>query len=1173
MSEASASLQVYQQQAEFGGTTLREHYPETWDLTTIAFEDTDVIGFLSDPAAATFLDAIPGLIINNAVIAPGGVPKPRITGGFEQGIRPLTSATFKYQDLGGALTDLIANRLANQKGLRGKIHRHYQWPKSEQLDIERDLVSTYQLTDRSWSDGYKSISAIDIARNFQTRIFEPRSWRLLEPISAAAESLTIAIDPDDEPLPFWQHDRHYSTDPELSMLYIRAPNGEIIGAMTQTPVGAYSIRLSDLKRGALNTQGTAIEFNLENTEVANRPELKEWTYFEETLPNFLFGLMTGFTLDYRKLPAHWQMNTDRRWVSIPSLLYAAPELATLRLRAEDYGSTEGKRLIEKEILPFIPAIMPINELGQVQLIRVSSVRGGSTFVFDGSNIDMTSVKALGTKSTDIKSLVGIRAGYDARTKTFDAPVTMVDADSLATHGVGEPLVIDSKLLHSSITTQETIRALLPLMAERYLAEQDSIEFTGQPSTAEVKIASRAQLVVPWTRVDNQSSGGQAPLSHSVRIESINPNTRSGGVQYVARRSDSRIDQYRQTIEASVLSLAAYEEDAVDLRAALGVGAFELRSGIWYLEAGDYDVSTRLKYNFLHGPLYCEASASLIAVDNGPMVQLWVPHALHFDGSRAIVTTGRGYTRGGVPGQLGDHGYCAPIYGPGDLFITGRYDQNSSSDYILRSQRLRSRSGRRYREFLSGDAPIIALTNTEGLVSGIPADLSGYGGPGGGRVKINGRLTSGAAFEQTWPGGSGKRGSAGVLTVSRGLTFGVSAKWILDGSDSDTVPQLVYVDSPVTQPSAYTSPGQGGGPGTALGLIDGNYPLPPLERHVSARVGAVPYLGGRASDALVERFVGTGVRTHYEGVGQIDLATTCSRAIQIPAAAIVQERLTGFAALFGAQSDFARDLIITADNVAPSGGNDGDLALWRDYADGNLDEPPMLERINGTWVRFEWTGDRRFLGRLAVDGYRSTGATRIYDQLPDNARPNSLFWNQASNEVSYIQTDGSLDLFIPRPHDAGETILADPYFNRHVLEGVDSWDASQERFALPLVSRLTRVNVSQSIAKPVFNLGFSGDYIPKGSGGGGGGGGTVYTVAVTQAAAGVIQGTAIGYVGRGGYISSDEIGGIGIGTENVQPDNTWQVTADLSGLASARYKIYFALADNSQAQTVYFDYTA
>lgn len=1149
----------------------RAHIPNAHELAVIEFADNDRYGFV-DTAAAQLNVNEAGLLISAGRLAVDGafvLPK-RETGNEKTGVTSLASATLKLQDLDGAVSNLIANKLANRKGTRGKTVRLYRWPVGTLRDPDEHIVGTYQIDNRDWDKGYRNLKLQDVKRSLKTKILIPRVFKLAASLALGQTTATLTS-VDDKVMPFWRHSEDYPAEPGKDMFYFALSSDEIVGVDRNyaTQTGREYV-CTNLIRGALNTAYKAKVINVDaGTEFDNLPSATEWPYIYERFPDMMLGLMAGELFSGLKFWPHWTAGLKREEVEELSLTQAAPELAHLPMVISGEPAAECKKLIEKHALAVTLCTLLTDRFGTFSLKRSTggSSVGGDAITFDSSNVEIGSWSKLDIITSEIKSLVAIRAGYDPVEKTYTEPVVIDDAVSQSTHGDADIYTIDAKWLPSSILTTAFIKRILPQLGAIHFGEQLKQSFTGLPSTAAVDVGQRV-FVKGEARNDSAPGASAERLNRSMIVKSVDPNTKSGGIRYSCYGYSDKEQDYAQTANASDISLDSYRDGGTDIRDDLPAGAiYDNGNGLYFLENGIYPLSFNKKYMFLDGPLYQRYGAEIVGADDGPQFEFWIPHAYHSDSPRTIVTTGKGKGFGGAPGELGSRGFAIPIRGVGALGGQMKYGENSSGDLYATSWTLRSSPGKQYLDYTTGDVPAIALANNNGVLSGLPANLSGYGGIGGGKTFVTGvpRGFRGGTQQLDFDGKPGQRPSAGIMIVHRGFTQGVGQKFIVDGAagvdpGGTAISASVFWGAQGMSTNLSLQAGSGSGPGTIVMVGDGNVPSGDLgELHVDAFIGQTIHPGARPRSASSSRERAAPFHSFYEALPRANMAAACAISIYAPAAAVAQDRLNVFQKLFEGQTDFSRDILITSSDVAPSGGNDGDFGGWSEYLDSGLEEPPIWINKAGTWSRFNWSGDERLLGKLVVTAHRTFKSTRVYGgtEVPANPQPNSVFLHTGSGEVLFLPGPGQRSqLFMQDLHDGGSSLISDYAMTKQVLQAQHHWSESQDRWAKPVMSNA-----------PI------GDAPPTVGGIGGGGAGTAYTVTVAVSAGNTISGGSSGFDGRGGYITGvTDPAYPGFGTTNIVADGSWSATPP-AGMPTGRYKVYVALADNSQFVTTEFDYTA
>lgn len=1051
---------------ELGTRAPRPVPQDAWQLVTIDWGDNSIVGFVNRAEAVA--GTPDGLVINNARIAPDGMKRPKREGNIDSGVVPMQTVKVKFQDKGRALARLTAEKRANGVGVRGKVMRLYEWDAGDDVDLDADLVGTYRLDDRQWLDGYRTLNGIDIRRQLKESIFEPESYRLIASIGIDTTTITLKLPYEFSAasLPTLYHDQRYSSDPNESVFYVKTPSGEIIKcpALTANAVSGqpYHVRVTNCTRGALNTANLIEAVTVDaGTEDDNLPEFTEWVYLEETLPNLIKMITTGTSFDNRPVPDHWTISMDAQWLDTSSLLYAAPDLASLPLRAENYGKVTVKELIEDEILPFVPGTLLVNAFGQIQLRRITTIKsvGPDRHRFDDRTLNRTSLTAVRTKVSHIKSAIGIRAGWDARTETYSTPILFGDGVQQAANDStndAEALILDSKLLHSSIQTNAQIRRLLPAMAEHYLGEKIQFEIKAKPSTGIVDIGNRAHVSLTDVPDDAALDTLAGDISRSMLVTSLTPS--QTGTLYQFTGTNGQGANYYEQLTAPVLAYEEYTRGAVALTDDLPSGAIVETNGIYYLQPGTYPLSFRKKYVFEDGPLYHTTGSTITCAsgEEGPMFQLWVPHAWHSDSPTTVVTSGKGGGGGGAPGEVGAGGFAVPTVGTGSLSAVPRINTNDSGTYQIEDWSLVARAGAQSESYSSGDMPSISLSYNDGALVGLPADLSGYAGVGGGETTLRGvESTTGDIVKTTHAGGTGAAKSAGIFIMCQGATMAPAARFVVSGEAGDA-PSVISIPSTGQDLSGmtfYNQAGSGSGPASVIIGMDGPFTEFDISAHVDAYPGETFYQGTHMAEARVDRARGVTHHSHYRALDHtINLSPICSRILSMPPAATVQEgTLFGVDLAFQNQRDNLIKLI-PYNTVLPSSGNPGDLAVSNDQLAGS-DQSPLayIRNNNNEWELFPWaTSPVRTAYVQLLSNYRDTGGTEFYN---DVTRPttfgNDAMWKDPTTRITWrLQKFGPPDVFMfVDDTETSDNRFKDSEFTNQILGGND-WVIRDDISTLP-----------------------------------------------------------------------------------------------------------------------------
>ncbi len=1060
---------------------------EAWQLAIIEWGNSTETGFVSHGGSIPVVEAAyPGIVINDARIAPDGFKRPKKDGPLQAGVVPTQSTSIKFQEKNNALGELIANKRANYIGVRGKIIRIYEWEAGEELDLVSHLVGTYRLQDRSWKDGYKTLSCIDIRRDLKEKILEPEAYRLKSSLTVDADALTLKLpySSSDEAMPFMQHDEVYSSNPSETVLYVLLDTSEIIklsdAQYTVDPSDDTLVTFRGVERGALNTAQHIAAITVEgDTEDDNLPALTEWVYIEETLPNLIRLLSIGETFDGRAAAkAHHTINMSDRWLDQPSLVNAANELSTLRLRVENYGSVSLKELIESEILKFLPGTLQVNRRGEISLKQINRVSENlaAVYKFDKNTIDRSSVSDIKTSVKHIKSAIGIKAGYDARTQKYHAPVFLTDSVQSAANDStndAEPLVLSTKLMHSSITTFAQIRRLIPTLAAYYLSEQLSFTFRAKPSAPVVDIGSVVDVHIEDVPDDISSFLGVPDIDRAFVVTNVSPG--NNGTTYQVTGTASNGDDYYETLSESPLPDEEFLRNAIRLEDALPAGALLESGGIWYIQAGEWPLSFRDKYVFDLGPLTHTANSTITcaAGQEGGMFQLWCTHAWHSDSPTTVITTGKGSTLGGAAGEAGDAGYAVETRGVGSLSVTAIRQRNDSGDEQVTAWNFSATVGAGSQSATVGDMPNIALSYNDGVLTGLPTNLSGYGGCGGGTTRVSTSDSNGISISRTEEGGEGKRGSAGVMIICDGATMSPAARFITSGVDGDQPTTFSaggafsFVGSSFT-----TAAGSGSGPGSVIIGLNGPHATFDISSHVEAYAGITHYgAGSRMPTPYEGRQRTSALYNHYTALDYKNYSSQCSKVIYMPAAATVQDGSAFDSTIdefFANQRDGEVEIFTGA---LPSAANYADAYITTDALNSNAARPPFMVFTSEGWVDYDWDNDsyKSLYGGLITMLREYGGTSWTYgDTFPTAFQDGDTFTDELSGNTYILRADGNHQLILRDDSPVGDERNTDfalmntaqTYEDEGFLYYVGLTDAS----ALPLQisNKATTVAPSSSI---------------------------------------------------------------------------------------------------------------
>ena len=196
-------------------------------------------------------------------------------------------------------------------------------------------------------------------------------------------------------------------------------------------------------------------------------------------------------------------------------------------------------------------------------------------------------------------------------------------------------------------------------------------------------------------------------------------------------------------------------------------------------------------------------------------------------------------------------------------------------------------------------PALSLDLEDGVFTGVPTDVAGTAGRGGSAALFKNRAGD---ISQIGDGGDGGDGGAGLIIISRGLSFGPSADIDVSGDDGNIGEEVSqFIDYGADEHGDiertyywWSGSGAGGSPGAVIALIDGNDTPPALSNYVTANLGNSPLSNGNYQiPAGGKKFALTYDESYKifswnQGYAQTSMVKACTSVQYVPADQTVQE---------------------------------------------------------------------------------------------------------------------------------------------------------------------------------------------------------------------------------------------------------------------------------------------
>ena len=741
------------------------------------------------------------------------------------------------------ITTRINTKLISGDGLRGKIVRVYVGYDG-MLFSAYDLRLTYIVDSISYKDGIYKIKTSDVQRIQRHKIFTPDETQLN--ISIDATTLIIPVVSIDTALfPAVTHGNEWSVDPGVSVAYIKIDD-EVIrhqGGISFDTTNGWHI--TALERSVFNTLPASHDVD-SGTEDKRKPKITEHIYIEGPAPKVIYAILTGELLNGASpedtLPSHWHLGIDTAFVRLSDFqniglyLWNTSDDTGKPVRIENPNTQDGKRYIEKEMLLWMGCFMPIYSTGEIGLKNLTGVLSDSAWSMILDKFNITSYSELTHNMRAVINDIRLKWNWVDVKGEFTKESIYIDSDSITKHGVADTKEFEFHTVHTGVHTDEDLLTYFDVLRDRYSGPPLSLTLDMLPSVSMLEVGDTVK--VKLDQILDFNSG--TPLNRTFEIQQVNTNWMTGAIRLNLFGSSQKAGTLSRNTLSSVLLDSFYTQAGVNLSTVLTIVAGVVTvSGTITGHATDIDNATAIYY--YDGNLEIKAGVTVSITEN---IQLRIKGHLTVNGdikgigtgatgglattlykNGSTVTSNGGY--GGIWSTIdynyGEQGYFGiPV---ASKAMWGSYYQGTLPPHLNTTPSLQKFD---YIEpnILISAVPFYRLSNDQqsNSITGYPKDLRGNAGAGG-VPYIHGFECGSFCFTYNLlgTGGAGGNGGAGLLIISRGMSFGLAGFVDLTGGDSSI--GGFYTQS--TGSKFYGGAGAAGAGGALVIFMDGNHTNPDI----------------------------------------------------------------------------------------------------------------------------------------------------------------------------------------------------------------------------------------------------------------------------------------------------------------------------------------------------------
>jgi hypothetical protein len=730
----------------------------------------------------------------------------------EQGRSEIGSIKFDVTDEAGVFTAELKSELDGGAGIKGKKVELFSGFAGLSFDHYR--LEQTQIVDKDVSidNGVVSVSCADVQRTLRQNIFNKAQTVLTQSATSDDTTIYCASTANFEPL---AHFTSNSAANSGSYYYFTIKYNDGIEVVRAT--GKTATSFTGCERGFFQT--SAREHLLEESDEGVK--IEEWVYLELPAPAMAYALMTGKLITptgthAAMLPDGWHLGIDEQYVDIQAFRnigsdwfvpgdYSKGKI----LRFDNPKAQDGKKFIEKQIMLLLGAFMPIRADGAISLKRMTGVLSTAAYsqVLDESVV----VKYSSIKSDLSRVSNSFMLEWAYFTGEDNKPVylrknRLVDAGSVARHGLGKEQTLRFEGLHNARHTFGTIKDSFDALRDRYAGPPLTLKLDLLPNLTSVEVGDVVR--VKLANVTDPITGES--LDRSFEVQSIGIDQNSGKLSVSLFGSSERAD----AIEDVGADVSAELPDSWYSAVGINLSSVVSIDGSGFVQAdASIDGATDQHTIYYHaGDLTIPSGRTITTSEN---VEIRVRGVLTINGQIKTDSTNR--YAGFLGTTVGGKGTSNGSTGPTKYWRGSRaqpYDFQNATTL----------------EGYHSAFPQISVINNAGELEGLPEDQRGSGGGDGADAIAFNQVDD--LWDTVAAGGIGGFAGGGIRIIARGIAFGSTGK--IDTSGDDGTPGTVG-------PLGVGGSGDGGAPGGVLLLVDGNQnPFPILtDKTIPARFGISP----------------------------------------------------------------------------------------------------------------------------------------------------------------------------------------------------------------------------------------------------------------------------------------------------------------------------------------------
>lgn len=675
----------------------------------------------------------------------------------------IRSCTGHITDVKGTFVEWAQLRYLNSIGVRKAIVQTYTVPRGIPAE-DKYLTGTFEWYDNDYFYGKTKLELKDITRTAKEYVFEAGDCRqyasyLTTDVTLNLTDLDKTVDLNDK-FPLFAHATHYKYNPyhgtegastlddgitpavlvdntERFGYLVNDTTGQIIchkgfsGIYQDASAGIFDrFTVNIVEHGALGTDAVDSIVDLETT-IENRQKWKELIYAEESDAELTCMILTSYSISGKRY-FPWGLGYHRSLVDLVALATWHNENPSIRVLQLD-KKEKGKEFIEKEILPLSGYIMFPLDNGKISFKKIHYPTENSPTIATLTHSNSEVSGPLKELRTDIYNPVSVKWGYSYQHKVFLFENSVFYQESYDLYQRTTSKTIELRLLQPGVHTAADVASIAERAGLQYAFEKVVLQVKAMPEFHYLQLGDPVLADYEHVQVSSSTRPNDTRVKRAMVITSKGINKSTDQVVLTLEGYTQKPDSLKPTDVIPEVPVDILQEGRTDLSTVCTIDANGLVTGSGAIAP--------VPYYYIGDTLEFDATCDYTLSANAGKFSLWTNAAVT-GVADWIDLTGKGLHAGGMgatstsPAQGGETGFFGGGHGGGGMTVYIYRDGGDVAEPCDEThRRVVSNSDGGITEPRNISLGALELQRRNDALIGLPADLSGSGGAGGGLVEV------------------------------------------------------------------------------------------------------------------------------------------------------------------------------------------------------------------------------------------------------------------------------------------------------------------------------------------------------------------------------------------------------------------------------------------------------